>query len=147
MPRTGICVQCKESGRVLVNRHDNKPYCRKCRDFNNYHDKKGWQNCSVCKKYARVSTTRDVGPICHGCYREYYAPRNPCDNCKKVRPLLSMYKGKKLCTTCRSKVRMADSSSFEICIGCGMSRPVATRNIEGIAVCYNCYRIRVEFDK
>jgi hypothetical protein len=139
MPKVGICSKCEQSGVVFKNRNTGRPVCRRCRDFFSYLNKKGWKDCSFCGKHKRVAIIVESKPACQSCYRLKFAARKPCESCGKERPLLSKYEGRKLCSTCRSIIRMSDPKFFEICTSCRISKPVATRTVEGYSICHNCY--------
>jgi len=135
----GECAQCRLLKVISKSREFGLNLCRTCKDTLNYWNKKGFDQCSICPRFARVAIRKDGKPICQSCYRINFAPRNLCVGCKQIKPLLSSYKGIKLCSTCRSKRRIRDESLFEVCVSCGINKPVATRNLEAKAICYSCY--------
>jgi hypothetical protein len=141
MPKIGICSKCGDPfGMVFKNRETEKLVCRKCLDFFKYLNKVGWENCGICGKFGRPALRAPEGyGICQCCYRSNFAPRKLCEGCSEVKPMLSRYQGELLCSTCRSKRRNSNPKYFQKCSGCHKDKPVATRNIEGIAICHNCY--------
>jgi len=145
MPIVGTCSKCFENVKVYKNRKTGHYVCRKCVDFFNYLNKVGWQNCGICGNFKRPALRLlDGRVVCHACYRNHFAPRNPCEGCGRERPTLSRFKGKRLCSSCRSIARNNDPKYFEKCVGCGEKKPVVTRNIEGVAICHNCHFKGVE---
>lgn len=140
MPKLGTCSKCNlESVIVLKNRITGKLVCRKCRDFFNYLNKVGWKNCIHCGKYRRVAKNHNGYAVCYGCYRNIYAVKKNCTKCGREK-VLSTYEGQLLCSGCRSSLRNSNPKYFEECAGCHNKKTVATRTVEGIAICHSCYR-------
>ena len=140
MPREGKCYRCDGSEKLRKQRKTGRLICRKCVDLLRYYDTSTYEKCSICPKVGRVAIRYEGNPICDNCYREYFAKRQNCQVCNRFE-VLSFYKkhGKKVCNTCRGRLRSSDVTTYEECFVCHQPRSVATRNIEGFPVCYSCY--------
>lgn len=136
----GICDACGRKALVRKSQKNRKFYCRHCSDRIRYYNKQGWEKCVFCGKVARVSLRKEESAVCPSCYRDRFRPKHNCDDCHEFRTV-STYEpnGKKLCSTCISRYRVADVSKFETCMICSRSKPVCSRNYESKPICYSCY--------
>lgn len=136
----GNCDVCGSKALLRRKKDSKKLVCRSCSDMKRYHTKLGWEPCEFCEKVARVAYRFESKPVCQNCYRNRFKPRENCEECNSISPL-TFYKGngKKICSTCLSRHRVADVSKHETCIVCKRSKPVCSRNYESKPICYSCY--------
>lgn len=141
MAEVTTCTVCGKTKKCHKNRKSGVMVCHTCQYLSYYHNIDKWETCSFCDKLRYVSVrTSDGKPVCPSCYRIHIAQHKECNGCGKKRHLVFIKKyGEALCSTCRSKKRMRDSSAFELCAVCRELRPVAIRNSLGMPICYSCY--------
>jgi hypothetical protein len=140
MPQVSICTVCGKTKKCAKNRKTGELTCHTCNYLAYYHNVDNWKTCKFCAKLRYVSVrTAEGEPVCPSCYRIHIAQHKKCLNCGNIRHLVFIKKyGMALCSTCRSKYRMRDTSAFEICAVCRDSKPVAVRNALGKPICYLC---------
>ncbi len=136
-----ICTVCGKDKKCTKNRKTGELICHTCNYIAYYHNIDNWETCKFCAKLRYVSVrTAEGEPVCPSCYRIKVAKHYKCERCNKERHLVYVKKlDAALCSTCRGRVRLKDTSAFEDCSLCGNSRPVATRDYYGASVCYHCY--------
>ena len=140
MPKIGVCEYCSgEQVKVWFNRKIKKNMCRNCRESIDYYDTTKWKACFICSRVRNVAIKKDGNPICQNCYRDLFLPKRVCSRCGKLSQLSRYKGGEPMCNTCRGKIRMKDESAFERCASCSEKKAVASRTLEGQAICYSCY--------
>lgn len=142
MPKIGTCVGCGFLKEVHKERGSGLLWCKNCKGNDSYRLKKGWKECSLCKRTRRLAKSEPA--LCNKCYAKL-VPETQCDKCKKIKRNVTLYRkyGSKVCTTCRSMIRNSDSTTWEWCVFCTDDRgkqPVAARDMDGLAICYVHYR-------
>jgi len=135
----GICHFCGKFAWVSAVRKLGLLKCRTCRANQRYRDSSKHQVCQFCQTLKHVCYRFNDEPVCNNCYRNRFMKLGSCQNCG-VETKVSLYRkfGKKVCNTCRAKLRLQDREKFENCALCQLFKPVCTRDSSGQAICYNC---------
>jgi len=137
--QNGTCSVCGVPKMVYLTKQK-VLICRTCRANKRYHDKKFHEECFNCHEVRHVATRIDSKPVCNKCYRHLFMKKEYCQLCGELRFLTTYMKTQlKVCTTCRSRRDLKNTSKFEICVECDTSRHVATRDFYGAAICHRCY--------
>lgn len=137
----GKCDFCGRYAFVSANK-EGLLKCRTCRANDRYRNAAKHDTCQFCYTVRHVSYRFEDKPVCMICYRARFMKLGTCQDCGN-QTIVSMYKkfGKRVCSTCRSRLRMQDTETFEICSLCQKSKPVCTRDLKGQAICYNCGQV------
>jgi len=144
--KIGICIQCNCELEVHKDRQTGEWWCAPCKEHHNYTIQKGWVACTECRRVRRPATANP--PLCHSCYIRF-KPFSVCQRCGKEKRNVTKYAkyGLRVCATCRTALRKNDASTWGWCIYCTDDvgpRPIATRDHDGLSICYRHYRYHRE---